>query len=58
MLKKKLKEWLHDAALAAEVFTGQPHWYEAGEAGFRAAKKPVPARKTRDDFPSLLRAAD
>lgn len=58
MLKKTLKEWLHDAALAAEVFTGQPHWYEAGDADLRAVAKRVSARKTRDDFPPMLHAAD
>lgn len=45
-MKKIFKQWLHSAALAAEAFTGQAHWYATtGEPA------PVPARAPRKAAP-------
>jgi len=57
-MKKIYKQWLHDAALAAELFTGQAHWYAvANDRAATARRAPV---KTEADhgFAPALRAAD
>ena len=56
-MKKIFKQWLHDAALAAEFFTGQAHWY-----AMASEPTPAPARQPRQapretDF-GALHAAD
>ena len=53
-MKKIYKQWLHDAALAAELFTGQAHWYAVANDD---APKVQKARKDRE-FGEVLRAAD
>ncbi|GEM_PF-1101037 len=53
-MKKIYKQWLHDAALAAELFTGQAHWYAVANDD---TAKPKKAEKDRD-FGEALRAAD
>lgn len=62
-MNKIFKQWLHEAALAAELFTGQSRWYEASEDGAhpeRAADTPRMPAATPDerDFAPALRAAD
>jgi hypothetical protein len=52
-MKKIYKQWLHDAALAAELFTGQAHWYAVANDDAKAKK----AEKDQD-FGEALRAAD
>jgi len=56
-MKKIFKQWLHNAALAAEAFTGQAHWYAT--TGEPAAVPARPARKAarEADF-GALHAAD
>ncbi|WP_421861206.1 hypothetical protein [Parvibaculum sp.] len=56
-MNKIFKQWLHNAALAAEAFTGQAHWYEI--AGEPAAMPVRTARQApRDADFGALRAAD
>ncbi|MCF8469267.1 MAG: hypothetical protein K9G30_00630 [Parvibaculum sp.] len=62
-MNKVFKRWLHDAALAAELFTGQSHWYEASEDGIPAGSgtdtPSLPAATPGErDFAPALRAAD
>lgn len=53
-MKKIYKQWLHDAALAAELFTGQAHWYAVANDDAAKAKKV----EKDQDFGEALRAAD
>jgi hypothetical protein len=56
-MNKIFKQWIHYAALAAEAFTGQAHWYET--AGEPAALPARSARKTPCDADfGALHAAD
>ncbi|PKQ09029.1 MAG: hypothetical protein CVT73_04690 [Alphaproteobacteria bacterium HGW-Alphaproteobacteria-12] len=62
-MNKIFKQWLHEAALAAELFTGQPHWYGASQdrasAGRVADTPRMPAAPPDErDFTPALRAAD
>ncbi|WP_168713170.1 hypothetical protein [Parvibaculum lavamentivorans] len=58
MLKKMLRKWLHEAALAAEVFTGQAHWRAFEERARQTAPKQAQASAADHDFVPVLRAAD
>ena len=53
-MKKIYKQWLHDAALAAEFFTGQAHWRAVANDDAPKAEK---ADKDQG-FGEALRAAD
>ncbi|MBO6635210.1 hypothetical protein [Parvibaculum sp.] len=55
-MKKIFKQWLHSAALAAEVFTGQAHWYATTAEPAAAAR--VPRKAEREADFGALRAAD
>ena len=56
-MKKIFKQWLHNAALAAEVFTGQAHWYAmTGEPA--AVPVRAPRKAPRDADFGALHAAD
>jgi hypothetical protein len=55
-MKKIFKQWLHSAALAAEVFTGQAHWYATTAEPAAAARVPRKAEHEADF--GALRAAD
>jgi hypothetical protein len=56
-MKKIFKQWLHSAALAAEAFTGQTHWYATtGEPAAATARTPRKADREADF--GALRAAD
>ncbi|PKQ05846.1 MAG: hypothetical protein CVT73_11045 [Alphaproteobacteria bacterium HGW-Alphaproteobacteria-12] len=57
-MKKIYKQWLHDAALAAELFTGQAHWYAVANDRAAAVRR-EPAKPEADrGFAPALRAAD
>lgn len=56
-MKKIFKQWLHSAALAAEVFTGQAHWY-ATTAEPAAATARAPRKADPEAGFGALRAAD
>ena len=57
-MKKIYKQWLHDAALAAELFTGQAHWYAVANDRAVPARRAPAKPKDERGFSSALRAAD
>lgn len=56
-MNKMLREWLHQAAIAAAAFSGQPHWQDAGERRAEPAKKPI-ENKPLSGFGPVFSPAD
>lgn len=57
-MNKMLREWLHQAAIAAAAFSGQPHWSEPAELRPAArVKKPI-ENKPLSGFGPVFSPAD
>ncbi len=56
-MNRMLREWLHQAAIAAAAFSGQPHWADLVEVR-QAAPEKAKQNKPLSGFGPVLRAAD
>lgn len=56
-MNRMLREWLHQAAIAAAAFSGQPHGVDVVEVR-QAVPEKVKQNKPLSGFGPALRAAD